>query len=178
MNQRSPFNDIEEAKKEFSTIYKQKSGNEWEQPDANFVSQPKKYTLVQVKYTNVKHTDYLAPLDYENCAKAEASLPKETENLVEVISNVTMYQRAISQIGINQDLLPISGLKRETIVKAKQILCDLRPVIDELLNLQKKGMQADYNEVSTVKGRISKISSEFFTLIPKKEMENEVIKPI
>lgn len=30
MNQRTPFNDIEEAKKEFRTIYKQKSGNEFD----------------------------------------------------------------------------------------------------------------------------------------------------
>jgi poly [ADP-ribose] polymerase/centrosomal protein CEP128 len=38
VNQRTPFNDIEEAKKEFSTIYKQKSSNEWDQPPENFVS--------------------------------------------------------------------------------------------------------------------------------------------
>lgn len=29
MNQRTPFNDVDEAKKEFNTIFKQKSGNEW-----------------------------------------------------------------------------------------------------------------------------------------------------
>ena len=29
VNQRSPFNDVNEAKKEFSTIFSQKSGNDW-----------------------------------------------------------------------------------------------------------------------------------------------------
>lgn len=30
MNQRTPFNTVDDAKKEFATIFKQKSGNEWE----------------------------------------------------------------------------------------------------------------------------------------------------
>ena len=50
--------------------------------------------------------------------------------------------------------------------------------MDELNKLWKKGMQADFNEVSTVKGKLSSMSSEFFTLIPKKEMENQVTRPI
>jgi predicted DNA-binding WGR domain protein len=29
VNQRTPFTEVEEAKKEFETIFKQKSGNEW-----------------------------------------------------------------------------------------------------------------------------------------------------
>ena len=105
-------------------------------------------------------------------------MPKETEDLVEVISNVTMYQRALSDLGINKDLLPVSGLKRETIDKARDILVKMKPVMEELTKLQQKGLNADYNEVSTVKGKLSSMSSEFFTLIPKKEMENEVIRPI
>ena len=66
MHQRSPFNDIDEAKAEFRTIFKQKSGNEWGQ---EFVAQKKKYALTKVSYSNVKHQDYMAPFDFENCAK-------------------------------------------------------------------------------------------------------------
>jgi len=53
MHQRTPFNDVEEAKKEFRAIFKQKSGNEWDAPE--FVPQRKKYELTQVNYSNVKH---------------------------------------------------------------------------------------------------------------------------
>ena len=66
MHQQTPFNDVEEAKKEFKTIFKQKSGNDW---DTVFVPQRKKYELTQVNYSNVKHQDYLAPFDFDNCAK-------------------------------------------------------------------------------------------------------------
>ena len=56
MHQRTPFNDVEEAKKEFRTIFKSKSGNEWEAAvNGQFVPQRKKYELTKVSYTNIKH---------------------------------------------------------------------------------------------------------------------------
>lgn len=36
INQRTPFNTAEDAKKEFATIFKQKSGNDWETALTNF----------------------------------------------------------------------------------------------------------------------------------------------
>ena len=96
MNQRTPFNEIDEAKKEFSTIFKQKTGNEWETARDEFEDKPKKYSLVEVLYTNVKHEDYLAPIDYDNCAISKEPMDKKIENLIELISSVTMYQRAVS----------------------------------------------------------------------------------
>lgn len=89
MNQRTPFNTVEEAKKEFSTIFKQKTSNEWATAHRNFAKQPKKYCLVHVNYAQVKHADYLAPFDYENCAKT--TMIDCLRYLIEEISNVTMY---------------------------------------------------------------------------------------
>lgn len=122
MHQRTPFNDVEEAKKEFRTIFKQKSGNEWEAPE--FVPQRKKYELTQVNYSNVKHVDYLAPFDFENCAKG-SGLSKAVENLIEEISNVSMYHKAIQGMGIDESKLPVSAIKREAIKQAYDILKQL-----------------------------------------------------
>ncbi len=55
--------------------------------------------LVNVSYTNIKHQDYLAPFDYENCAKTH--IEKAIRLLLEEISNVTMYQRSLQQMGID-----------------------------------------------------------------------------
>ena len=84
MHQRSPFNDVEEAKTEFRTIFKQKSGNVFQSED--MIPQKKKYIPTQVNYSNVKHEDYLAPFDFENCA-SPSGLPKSVEDMVEEISN-------------------------------------------------------------------------------------------
>jgi predicted DNA-binding WGR domain protein len=94
MHQRTPFPDLEEAKKEFHTIFKQKSSNEWETALTNFEKHKKKYVLVKVNYKNIKHDDYLAPFDYENCAPTQ--MEKRLRQLFEEISNVTMYRRALT----------------------------------------------------------------------------------
>lgn len=60
----------------------------------------KKYEPVKVNYSKIKHEDYLAPFDFENCVKP-SGLPKWTEDLIEEISNVSMYQRAVRQMGID-----------------------------------------------------------------------------
>jgi len=45
--------------------------------------------LVKVHYSDVKHQDYLAPFDYDNCAKTQ--MDKLKRLLIEEIANVTMY---------------------------------------------------------------------------------------
>ena len=131
MHQRTPFTDVEEAKKEFKTIFKQKSGNDWDVAENEFIPQKKKYELTKVNYSNVKHQDYLAPFDFENCSKS-SSLPQLVEDLVEEISNVTMYQRAIKTLGIDEDKLPCGSLKKESIEEAYAILWQIKAAADEL----------------------------------------------
>jgi hypothetical protein len=50
----------------------------------------KKYSIVQVAYSSVKNQDYLAPFDFNNCAKS-AMEDKQVYDCVEEISNVTMF---------------------------------------------------------------------------------------
>lgn len=69
MNQRTPFSSVEEAKKEFQTIFKQKSGNLWETALDSFVEQTGKYNLINVEYNTVEHKDLLVGFDYEDCAE-------------------------------------------------------------------------------------------------------------
>ena len=79
----------------------------------------------------MKHQDYLAPFDFENCSKS-SSLPQLVEDLVEEISNVTMYQRAIKTLGIDEDKLPCGSLKKESIEAAYAILWQIKAAADEL----------------------------------------------
>ena len=162
MHQRTPFNDVEEAKKEFRSIFKSKSGNEWESAVSGmFVAQKKKYELTKVSYSNIKHQDYLAPFDYENCVKP-SNLPKTLEDMIEEISNVTMYQRAIRDLGIDEEKLPVSALKKEAIVEAKEILTQISTSVTELAELRKIGMRADYDDTMRVMSKLSDLSSKYF----------------
>lgn len=117
MNQRTPFNDLEEAKKEFRTIFKAKTGgNNFDELD-KFSRVKKKYNITRVNYITVKFQDYLQPFDYEKCPKSR--LPKPLFDLFEEISNVTMYQRAMNQFGLDADVMPFSSVKRESLIEAR-----------------------------------------------------------
>lgn len=88
MNQRTPFNNIDEAKADFKKIFKQKTGNDFDNLDG-FERQKKKYNLTKVNYITVDYKDYLAPFDNDKCPKTKLSKP--IFNLFEEISNVTMF---------------------------------------------------------------------------------------
>lgn len=95
MHQQTPFTKIEDAIAEYHLIFKQKTTNTWEAAMAGeFVQAKKKYNLVSVHYSNVKHQDYLAPFDYDNCKKA-AGVDTKVIDFMETICNVTMYQKAM-----------------------------------------------------------------------------------
>lgn len=117
MNQRTPFGNIDEAKKEFNSIFKSKSGNEFLQP---FVAQKKKYEIARVKYDTVKHKEYLAPFDYKKAP--QSALEKNKRNLLEEITNFTMYQKAMGDFGIDQEVLPFAKIEKQSLTEAMEVL--------------------------------------------------------
>ena len=119
MNQRTPFNNIEEAKKDFCAIFKSKTNNDFNDL-SNFEKVKKKYDLAKISYTTVDHKDYLAPFDFEKCPKSV--LNRDIRDLFEEVANITMYQRAMQTMDIDKDTMPISGLSKDVIQKAKDVL--------------------------------------------------------
>lgn len=119
MNQRTPFTKIEEAKKEFCSIFKSKTGNDFNDLE-NFEKVKKKYNLTKVNYITTKHQDYLSPFDIKKCPKS--NLEKNVRNLLEEIGNVTMYQRAMTELGYDSEILPISGIQKDVIKQAMKYL--------------------------------------------------------
>ena len=54
-----------------------------------------------------------------------------------------MYQKAITSLGIDNDVLPVSCIDREVVDKAKKVLNELADAVLEDVEISKKGMQAD-----------------------------------
>ena len=73
MNQRTPFNNAAEAIDEFSKIFKQKSGNNWDER-SDFKKQEKKYVMAKVRYITADVKEYLAPFDLKDTKPS--ALPK------------------------------------------------------------------------------------------------------
>ena len=114
MNQRTPFNNIDEAKKEFKTIFKQKTGGNNFEELGQFERVKKKYNLAKINYVTVDYKEYLAPFDLEKCPKSRLS--RELFDLFEEISNVTMYQRAMNNFGLDTNVMPFSAVKKDVLL--------------------------------------------------------------
>lgn len=65
-------------------------------------------------------------------------MDKCLRRLIEEISNVTMYQRSMQQMGIDQSQMPVSNIKKDTIIKAKKILGEIASAITGLDDLRKR----------------------------------------
>lgn len=71
MNQRTPFNNVEEARLDFKKIFKQKTGgNDFDHLET-FSRIKKKYNLTRVNYITVDLKDFLQPFDYDKCPKSK-----------------------------------------------------------------------------------------------------------
>lgn len=104
MHQQTPFAKLEDAIKEYDTIFKQKSGNEWADR-ASFEKKPKKYSLTRINYELVDHKNYLIPfesLPQENIP--DSQLNKSVKKFIKVITNCQGYKEALSSYGVNQSI--------------------------------------------------------------------------
>ena len=124
----------------------------------------------------VNMKDYLQPFDLERCPKSR--LRQEVYELFEEISNVTMYQRAFAQFGIDTNVLPFSGVKKQSLVEARNLLLDIQECIKEDIEISKEGIKADFDRLTAVKEKVSELSSRFYELVPLERYKNQIAPPL
>lgn len=103
---------------------------------------------------------------------------KRVHHLIEEISNVTMFRRAVSNMGIDEELLPTSSLKKDTLVRATAILKELSEMVESRDTEIRKGLEGDNSMLEAARDNISSLSSEFYELIPFKEAKNTIAQPM
>ena len=91
---------------------------------------------------------------------------------------MTMYQRAITQYGIDTNVLPFSGVNKQSLVEARQVLLDIQECIKEDIEISKEGIKADFDRLTTVKEKISELSSRYYELIPLERFKNQIAPPL
>lgn len=65
-----------------------------------------------------------------------------------------MYQKAISNLGIDKDVLPISCLNRDVVASAKEILLKIGNLVKQDLELCKLGFKVDLNKLLEIRTKI------------------------
>lgn len=75
--------------------------------------------------------------------------------------------------------MPISALKRETLMKAKDILAEIKNILEsQFQRMYFQKTDSEFEAKQQLAERLADLSSQYFELIPMKENENSVTAPI
>ncbi|CCD69564.1 Poly [ADP-ribose] polymerase tankyrase [Caenorhabditis elegans] len=162
--QTTPFNSLELAAKEFKSIFKSKSGNEWA-PLANFRDMPKKYRLVETDSTPT------------SLAEIELTWKKNTEKdpirrMIADISDAKTLKTYASQVqmygGSSQ---PFGRFTKENIEKAKLVLDKLEKNANRIKQMVEAQTGVVESNLLDAYITTSELSGDYYSLIPSGEYE-------
>lgn len=157
--QKTPFQTMEEAIKEFCKIFKSKSGNAWENVK-NFQHQPKKYDLVSLdKRTFVQKKEIVLDIASKVPSKLSSCLNKLLKNLMDV----HMIKSSLKDMGCVVNSL-FGALSETSLIEAEKILKIASDVVKEKDNLENNMKTQDYYEELSAK--ILDLSEKFYRLVP------------
>lgn len=72
----------------------------------------------------------------------------------------------MQSFGIDKETMPISGIKKEQILKAKLLLSEIKDVVEEDAEISKQGIKADFDKLREVREKISELTSQYYELVP------------
>nr|XP_042896391.1 poly [ADP-ribose] polymerase tankyrase isoform X4 [Parasteatoda tepidariorum] len=172
--QKTPYSTLADAVKEYTRIFRAKSGNSWDDIK-NFQPQPKKYRLVQLErkkflpQQNVK-------LNLTSTVPSKLSPP--LQNLVKSLIDVHTIEDTLKELGVTTkfEVLPFGCLSVDVLTAAENILKEIGNVITEKDNLnQNVKSQEKFAELMHT---IVKLSEEFYQLLPVYGYQYEKLCPL
>ena len=134
-NQRSPFNTLDEAKVEFGKIFKNKTGNLWEERK-NFERIKGKYMLLSYNKVQLKPNELLKPFDYKKCPQSNLD-NKEIHSLLKAFTDSSIIAKAFKESGVDTEFFNYSMLNKEILLKARGYLMELYKKVQELEEIRK-----------------------------------------
>ncbi|KAI1702840.1 ankyrin repeats (3 copies) domain-containing protein [Ditylenchus destructor] len=144
--QRTPFSKLADAQKEFHSVFKQKSGNDWVEfgQTGQFEEKPGKYRLIPVDEGGQKEISELdLKLKFwksdQDLKKMSNDEEREFYRVIKDVSNVERMQRKNRTIcSYSRVLTPFGKLSRDSILKAKNILDEITNLCLEKDNIRKE----------------------------------------
>ena len=172
--QQTPFSKVEDARKEFCSIFRSKTGNNWEDRHS-FVKVDKKYRLVPVT-KRTKFESYLKAFNYKDPRMPDTHLTKPVFKLIRRICNYKIFNNALKfEYNLDESVLPLQSITKERLLDALSVLTAIEKAIDSYeVARQKK----DVNEVTQCAEELTTLSSHFYELIPSTRYKTESIPPI
>ncbi|CAD6186973.1 unnamed protein product [Caenorhabditis auriculariae] len=169
-NQTTPFSVLALAIKEFKSVWKSKTGQEWA-PLSEFAEQPKKYRLVE----NDSSPTNLADVDIPKYQHEEKDVIRRMIRDISEPEKLKNYAKQNSVFSITS--MPFGRVSYETIERAEEILDQCEKNFKDLEALLLKDNKTDA-EVLSGHQKAIELSSEFYSIIPTGEYEFTALRPI
>ena len=160
--QHTPFGKIEDAKKEFCSIFKSKSGNDWSDRH-NFEKKPKKYKLVKLN-PQTKYEDYVRMFDMNDKNLKQSKLDGNVYSMMKSLCNTKIMKNALASVNYDTHSRPLTALPRNSIIEARNILANIGKLLEQFEAKSKKN--EDVEELMKIAEEITGLSNMFYEIIP------------
>ncbi|XP_024534422.1 poly [ADP-ribose] polymerase 2 [Selaginella moellendorffii] len=134
----------EPAVREFERKFLDKTKNHWSNRH-NFVSQPGKYTLLEMDYEDSSESKDVAE------SNTSTKLDARVHRLISLVCDLNMMKQEMTEIGYNAQKMPLDKLSKATILKGYEAL---------------KKIAAQLELSSPDAELLQQLSNEFYTIIP------------
>ncbi|XP_025104527.1 LOW QUALITY PROTEIN: tankyrase-like protein [Pomacea canaliculata] len=171
--QHTAFGKPEDAVKEFCKIFRQKTGNDWNNI-SKFVNHPKKYRLLPKEEPRRK----LKEVDFTFTADTPSKLSAAVQDLLQELTNVSMLHASAKAKGLDEDIMPFGHIQRDVLIAAHKILQQLEELIVTVNKQQKNLSTVSLEEYQQNCEKIASLTNEFYHLVPVGGFEYDVIRPI
>ena len=170
--QQTPFSKIEDARKEFCSVFKSKSGNAWEDRH-DFKKSSRKYRIVPF-VAKAKYENYIKAFNYSDPRMPKSELPLVIFKLMRRICNYKIISTALKAYNFDSAHLPLHSLSKERILDAQAIVDALTKTFE---SYEKARKARELSQIQEFAEELTKLTSEFYELIPTTQYKQENIPP-
>ncbi|KAL7332977.1 hypothetical protein PS15p_201946 [Mucor circinelloides] len=172
-HQKTPFLTKEEAVVEFKSIFKAKTGNNWEDHETSFEPKPNRYEILKISHhpkdTIIKNFDFLD-------TSVPSNLTREISNVMKLICNYTYLSRVYSDTRID---MPLGQIPQKRIEDARDLLNETYELIKTYSQL--KVCYSDKAKIQESKVYAFKIAQKcvaYSRLLPRHGEANHAIRSL
>lgn len=121
-------------------------------------------------------------LKFDLESSVESRLPAAVQDMLADVANVSYYVNEYKQLGVDHEAVPFGRIKKSVVEEAREILRQLKPLVKDKANLEQKryryNTEALTERLFDAVEEISRLSSEYYHLMPKRGMEYVRLQPI
>ena len=169
-HQLTPFYNLEDCKAEFCKIFKEKTGNDYDNID-NFTHILKKYNLIRA-VKRIYHKNIIERVQVEGRGLAKSKIPEDLQYLMKNLMDSNYYQTVFKNFQIDDKLMPLGSIPTDILLKAQDILISIRDILKDIDKNKKKLTSSEIFEKAT---QIASLTSRYYELIPTQNYRTENI---